>query len=133
MGINNCNTKLENKIIGRITNSRIEGCTCCSVTGYDSADLIDTSLDYVDYNIVPSQSEPNYEVEIYDSECNLIGTTIISLRNTSDDPIINLFYPIKGLSGPIVKITGKTSNSPNYVGLTINSPGYFRCGDITVF
>jgi len=48
IGINNCNTKLENKIIGRITNSMIEGCTCCGVTGYDSAELIDTSLDYVE-------------------------------------------------------------------------------------
>ena len=124
---NSCVTNLTQTIYAGISSQIIKGCTCCTVVA--DTNLLPTVSNSVDYesnaNPIPASY---YTANIYDSNCNQIGSTTIGV-NTSE-VVVGYYYVVSGLSGPIVQITGLTSDLPTSF-VTTNSLGYFSCSEIS--
>jgi hypothetical protein len=123
---NSCVTNLTQTIYAGISSQVTKGCTCCSV-------VADTNLSPTVSNDVSYQSNATpistsyFTADIYDSNCLNIGSTIVGVN--SSEVIVGYYYPVSGLSGPVIQITGLTNESPTYF-VTINSIGYSSCGEI---
>jgi hypothetical protein len=125
----NCVTELEEIIYVQATAANVVGCTCCNVvTDANRTPAVSNSISY-ESNANPISEPLYFTAEIYDTYCNLIGSTVISASNPTD-VTVGYYYPVTGLSGPIIRITGKSNDIPNNF-LTIYPPGYFSCSEIS--
>jgi hypothetical protein len=123
---NSCVTNLTQTIYAGISSQVIKGCTCCNVVA--DTNLLPTVSNDVSYqsNATPI-STSYFTADIYDSNCLNIGSTIVGVN--SSEVIVGYYYPVSGLSGPVIQITGLTNEFPTYF-VTINSIGYSSCGEI---
>ena len=77
----------------------------------------------------PTVGVLNYNAEIYDSDCNLVGTTVLSSGGINPGVTLTMFYIASNVTGgSVVKLTSTTYAEPNYYP-TINLPYYNTCVD----
>ena len=88
---------------------------------------VSNSISY-ESNANPEPQQFYFTADVYDSGCLSIDSIIIGVN--SSEVTVGYYYPVSGLDGPIIRITGRTNDFPTYF-VTINSIGYFSCGEIS--